>query len=86
MMKSILIAMVRFYQRFISAALHAISGPQSGCRFHPTCSHYFIEAVQVHGAWRGSLLGIKRILRCNPWGSSGEDPVPPAKSQKTSAK
>jgi putative membrane protein insertion efficiency factor len=81
-MKSALILFVRFYQRYISYALHAIGGPMAGCRFSPTCSQYFIEAVQIHGAWRGSLLGCYRILRCNPWGGSGYDPVPPKKSSR----
>ncbi|HBI13069.1 MAG TPA: membrane protein insertion efficiency factor YidD, partial [Akkermansia sp.] len=51
----------------------------SGCRYTPTCSQYFIQAVRIHGAWRGFLLGTWRILRCNPWGGSGYDPVPPAR-------
>ena len=76
-MKRFLIAGVRFYQRYISKPLHAIGGPMSGCRFRPTCSQYFIEAVELHGCWKGSLLGIWRILRCNPWGGYGYDPVPP---------
>ncbi len=79
MMKLILIAMVRFYKRYLSAALHALSGPGSGCRFHPSCSTYFIQAVEIHGAWKGAYLGLKRILRCNPWGGHGHDPVPERK-------
>lgn len=78
MMKLLLITLVRGYQLFISAPLHALSGPGSGCRFTPTCSRYFIQAVQTHGAWRGLILGVRRILKCHPWGSSGHDPVPPA--------
>ncbi len=81
MMKSLLICMVRFYQRHISKPLHVLSGPGSGCRFSPTCSAYFIEAVEIHGALRGSALGIWRILRCNPWGGCGADPVPPARTK-----
>ncbi len=77
-MKHLLISMVRFYQRYLSKPLHALSGPGSHCRFTPTCSAYFIEAVERHGALRGSLLGAWRILRCNPWGGCGDDPVPPA--------
>jgi putative membrane protein insertion efficiency factor len=46
------------------------------CRFAPTCSEYAVEAIQIHGIFKGSFLGIKRILRCNPWGGSGFDPVP----------
>lgn len=79
MLKQLLIAPVRFYQRYLTGPLHVLSGPGSGCRFTPSCSAYFIEAVQVHGALRGFLLGAWRILRCNPWGGHGYDPVPPVR-------
>ena len=46
------------------------------CRYKPSCSEYFIEALKIHGVWKGSWLGIKRILRCHPWGGFGYDPVP----------
>ena len=78
-MKRILIAAVRFYQRHLHDPMHALAGPFAGCRYTPSCSAYFIRAVEVHGAWKGSALGIWRILRCNPWGGRGYDPVPPAK-------
>ena len=65
-----LIQLVRAYRFAISPWL----GPN--CRFEPTCSSYAIEALQIHGAWRGSLLAAKRIARCHPWGDSGYDPVP----------
>lgn len=65
-----LIGMVRFYQQFISPFTPAT------CRFTPTCSQYTLEALQKHGAFHGSWLGLKRIARCQPWGSSGYDPVP----------
>jgi putative membrane protein insertion efficiency factor len=48
------------------------------CRFAPSCSRYAAEAIQTHGAVRGSLLAARRVLRCNPFGRSGLDPVPPA--------
>jgi putative membrane protein insertion efficiency factor len=51
-------------------------GTAACCRFHPTCSCYTIEALRVHGLIRGSFLAAWRILRCNPWGGSGIDPVP----------
>jgi len=54
----------------------ARSGRPSPCRFTPTCSAYGIEAVEAHGALRGSLLTIRRLARCHPWGPFGFDPVP----------
>ena len=64
------IAIIRFYQLVISPIL------PSACRYTPTCSAYGIAALKKHGALKGSVLTIKRILRCNPWGGHGEDPVP----------
>ena len=66
----LLILPIKFYKRFISPLT-----PPS-CRFTPTCSTYAIEAIQKHGPFRGFWLALKRILRCNPWGGSGYDPVP----------
>ena len=51
------------------------------CRFEPSCSSYAIEALRTHGALRGGWLAAWRILRCNPWGKSGYDPVPPCGHQ-----
>lgn len=70
-MKSLLIALVRFYQYVISPLI----GPR--CRFQPTCSQYAVEALQRHGALRGGWLTLRRLGRCHPWGDSGYDPVPP---------
>lgn len=75
-MKAVLIFLARVYQKVISPPLHFLTGPFSGCRFVPTCSQYFIDAITVQGAVKGTLLGIWRILRCNPWGGSGYDPPP----------
>lgn len=75
-MKQIACLLIRFYQIVISPPLHFLAGPMGGCRFTPTCSQYTLEAVQKYGAFKGSWLGLKRILRCNPWGGSGYDPVP----------
>ena len=69
MIRKLLIAPVRFYQKFISPAF-----PPS-CRYKPTCSAYMIEAIEKHGA-KGVLMGIARILRCHPLVEGGEDPVP----------
>lgn len=73
-----LIAPIRLYQRFISPAL-----PPS-CRYVPTCSAYAVESLQVHGAVRGSWLGVRRLARCHPWHAGGFDPVP-ARRERTGA-
>lgn len=67
---------VRGYQIAISPMLHALGGPGCGCRFTPSCSHYALEALALHGPIHGSTLAARRLLRCHPWGASGEDPVP----------
>ncbi|HEV7866109.1 MAG TPA: membrane protein insertion efficiency factor YidD [Chthoniobacteraceae bacterium] len=73
--------LIRAYQLLLSPILEWLGGgPGSGCRFEPTCSHYFLQACETHGIPRGSWLGIKRLARCHPWGGEGLDPVPP-KSQ-----
>ncbi|MEP6708831.1 MAG: membrane protein insertion efficiency factor YidD [Verrucomicrobiota bacterium] len=69
---------IRAYQWTLSPLLAWLGGPATGCRFHPTCSVYFLEAVERHGFLRGSWLGVKRIMRCQPWGGQGDDPVPPS--------
>lgn len=69
----LLIGLVNFYRGAISPML-----PPS-CRYTPTCSQYALDALRIHGPFRGSWLALKRILRCNPWGGSGYDPVPPKK-------
>jgi putative membrane protein insertion efficiency factor len=63
-----LIAGVRCYQACLRPILPAV------CRFHPSCSEYFIEAVQKYGPLRGAYRGVKRICRCNPWTAGGYDP------------
>ena len=69
---------IRGYQLLVSPALSALTGqPNAGCRFTPTCSRYFLSAVERHGILRGGWLGLKRIARCHPWGGEGDDPVPP---------
>ncbi len=65
-----LVWLVKFYRVAISPWLGG------NCRFQPTCSEYAIQALQQYGVLRGSWLAAKRIVRCNPWGGSGYDPVP----------
>jgi putative membrane protein insertion efficiency factor len=66
----VLLAMVRFYRTAISPAL-----PPS-CRYTPSCSAYAVEAIELHGAGRGSWLALRRLLRCHPFHAGGHDPVP----------
>lgn len=75
-MKKLLIRMIKFYQRHISA--HTLPS----CRFYPTCSNYAVEALEKHGAFKGVLLSVYRILRCNPLCKGGYDPVPEPKRTK----
>jgi hypothetical protein len=70
---------LRGYQLILSPLL----GPH--CRFYPSCSHYAIEAVETHGAARGSWLALRRLLRCHPWHPGGVDPVPPARQTRSCA-
>ncbi|MBE2181114.1 MAG: membrane protein insertion efficiency factor YidD [Chthoniobacterales bacterium] len=76
-MKFFVRAIIRLYQWTVSPFLSWLGGPGAGCRFEPTCSSYFLEAVETHGLVHGSWLGLCRIVRCNPWGGCGCDPVPP---------
>ena len=55
------------------------------CRFQPTCSAYAIEALKTHGPVRGLWLTVRRLVRCNPWGASGYDPVPPVSRREPGA-
>ncbi len=70
-MKRILLALIRFYQKYISPL------KRSGtCKYIPTCSEYAAQAIEKHGALKGSILAAWRILRCNPFSAGGIDPVP----------
>ena len=66
----ILILPIKTYQIVISPLF------PGSCRFDPTCSNYFIEALKIWGPFKGFWLGIKRISKCHPWGTFGYDPVP----------
>ena len=69
--RALLILLVRAYQVVLSPLFSGC------CRFEPSCSNYMIEALRTHGVAKGLYLGVKRLLRCHPFGKSGYDPVPP---------
>lgn len=71
-LQRMLLAVIGFYRRVLSPLKGAPS-----CRFHPTCSAYAVEAIDAHGAFRGSALAVRRILKCHPFHPGGLDPVPP---------
>ena len=75
-MRSVLRILIRGYQLIVSPWL----GPR--CRFYPSCSNYALEALEVHGALRGSWLAVRRIGRCHPFHPGGFDPVPTVDQQK----
>ena len=75
-LKKIFYLLIRFYQICISP----LKPP--ACRFYPTCSHYGLEAIEVHGALKGGWLAVKRILKCHPLHPGGLDPVPPKTKKK----
>jgi uncharacterized protein len=74
-MKYLLLKLIVLYQSTISRVLPGV------CRFEPSCSRYAYEAVETHGAMRGSWLAVRRLARCRPGGGSGWDPVPPASTE-----
>ena len=71
-MKKFLIWLIGIYQRNISIWLKS---KNINCKFYPTCSEYTKQAIEKYGAWKGSLLGIYRICRCNPFSKGGYDPL-----------
>lgn len=70
MTAKVLVGLIRGYQLTLSPFLGG------SCRFVPSCSAYAREAIETHGAWRGSLLALRRLSKCHPLGASGFDPVP----------
>lgn len=76
---TIVIILIRGYQYLISPLFPA------SCRYTPTCSKYTIDAIKIHGPFRGVILGVRRISSCHPWGGHGYDPVPDIED-KTKAK
>ncbi|WP_212718607.1 MULTISPECIES: membrane protein insertion efficiency factor YidD [unclassified Synechocystis] len=79
MMKKLLLTLIKIYRILISPLF-----PPS-CRFQPTCSQYALDAMEIHGVWRGSYLALKRILRCHPLHPGGYDPVPNPDQEKASS-
>lgn len=72
----LLILPIRIYQFLLSPWLG------NHCRFHPSCSHYAVEALEQHGAAKGSVLALRRLSKCHPWHDGGYDPVPTNTSTK----
>lgn len=70
LLTKVLVGLILLYKKMLSPLL-----PPS-CRYYPTCSEYGMEAIKKHGPFKGGWLALKRILRCNPWGGHGHDPVP----------
>ena len=70
-MKRVLLALIRFYQKYISPMKRG-----GACKYIPTCSEYARQAIEKHGALKGTVLAVWRLLRCNPFSQGGIDPVP----------
>ncbi len=77
LIKKAMIFLIRTYQLTISPRFS-----HGSCRYTPTCSQYAIEAIEIHGIFMGTLLAVRRILRCNPFFKGGWDPVPPKKTKE----
>ncbi|MFL2499971.1 MAG: membrane protein insertion efficiency factor YidD [Porticoccaceae bacterium] len=69
-MRRLLIGIIKGYQFLLSPLIG------QNCRFHPTCSHYAIEAINEHGVLKGGYLSVRRIIKCHPFNEGGHDPVP----------
>lgn len=77
-MKHVLVWLLKGYRFAISPLYGQV------CRYHPTCSAYALEAVQMHGSVRGTWLAVRRVGRCHPWAAGGLDPVPPPRNRRSS--
>ena len=75
-MKNLFIRFIKFYQKNISA------NTSSKCKYFPTCSNYAVEALEIHGFFKGTMLSVWRVLRCNPFSGGGYDPVPEKKKKR----
>ena len=74
-----LLALLWLYRRTLSPVLPVVFGPACGCRFAPTCSHYAVDAIRTHGAFLGTFLTLRRLVKCTPLHPGGFDPVPPSR-------
>jgi putative membrane protein insertion efficiency factor len=74
---TVLVLFLKGYRMFVSPLYGQV------CRYHPSCSAYALEAVETHGALRGSWLATRRLVRCHPWTAGGFDPVPPPRTRAT---
>ena len=72
-----LVGLIRIYQYTLSPALPVLTMGRCGCRFAPTCSHYAVDAIRIHGVIRGVALAAVRLVKCTPLHPGGLDPVPP---------
>ena len=77
LIKKVLIFLIKTYQMTLSPRFS-----HGSCRYTPTCSQYALEAIEIHGIFKGCLLADWRILRCNPFSKGGWDPVPPKKTKE----
>lgn len=78
-MKDVVLSLIRFYQKHLSfdtGILKYLFLTERTCRFEPRCSEYTYQAVERYGTIKGLYLGLKRVIRCNPWNVGGIDPVP----------
>jgi len=81
-MKLLVLSLIRFYKKaevFHLPLFRTLFLSDRICRFEPTCSEYTYQAIEKYGVVKGSTLGLKRIIRCHPWGKGGYDPVPQLK-------
>ena len=78
MPRALMLGFIRLYQATVSPdhGLTRVFFPSGYCRFNPSCSSYWYGCVERHGTAKGSWMGFKRLLRCNPWSRGGNDPVP----------
>ena len=76
LLKKVMVFLVKTYQLTMSPRFS-----HGACRYTPTCSQYMLEAIEIHGPFKGLMLGILRIMRCNPLFRGGYDPVPPKKEK-----